>query len=271
MTPVSKHLSTTVLACVSTAAVSAHAVPIVDQGTLFTDTATGGSAIVLPFGGDFLFPDETDALQTFTVGVDGMFTGVRLQMSAELIANFNLEVSVVEVIGDSTIGTQRASATITPAQVPTSQFTNPTTVELGFDRFAVISGERLGILIEMDGPAITGYDIPLLLRVGDATEFSGIEYAGGNAFDSSNGGPFRPISVMGINDIPFQTLVEPTPPGCNPADITGPFDVLDLGDIDAFIAAFMMQDTAADIAAPFGVFDLGDIDTFIRAFQAGCF
>ncbi|MEO0966713.1 MAG: GC-type dockerin domain-anchored protein, partial [Planctomycetota bacterium] len=58
--------------------------------------------------------------------------------------------------------------------------------------------------------------------------------------------------------------------GCNPADLAEPFDLLDLSDIDAFIAAFLGGDPAADIAAPFGVIDLSDIDLFIAEFFAGC-
>lgn len=58
--------------------------------------------------------------------------------------------------------------------------------------------------------------------------------------------------------------------GCNEADIAEPFDVLDLGDLQAFIAAFTTGDLAADIAAPFGVLDLADVQAFIAAFTAGC-
>ncbi|MEM1184685.1 MAG: GC-type dockerin domain-anchored protein [Planctomycetota bacterium] len=58
--------------------------------------------------------------------------------------------------------------------------------------------------------------------------------------------------------------------GCNAADIADPAGILDLSDIDAFIAAFLTSDSAADIAAPFGVVDLSDIDTFIALFFAGC-
>ncbi len=47
-------------------------------------------------------------------------------------------------------------------------------------------------------------------------------------------------------------------------------DVLDLGDLQAFIAAFTTGDLAADIAAPFGVLDLADVQAFIAAFTAGC-
>lgn len=60
------------------------------------------------------------------------------------------------------------------------------------------------------------------------------------------------------------------PSGCNPADVTAPFDVLDLADINAFIGAFVTQDPLADLAAPEGVFDLADLNAFITAFTAGC-
>ncbi len=53
------------------------------------------------------------------------------------------------------------------------------------------------------------------------------------------------------------------------ADLTGD-GVLDLGDIQAFIAAFLAHDPAADFAAPFGVWDLADLSAFIAEFNAGC-
>ncbi|MEM1185982.1 MAG: GC-type dockerin domain-anchored protein [Planctomycetota bacterium] len=58
--------------------------------------------------------------------------------------------------------------------------------------------------------------------------------------------------------------------GCNAADVVEPFGLLDLGDTDAFIGAFLAGDVLADLVAPMGVFDLSDIDSFIAAFQAGC-
>ncbi|MEM1186315.1 MAG: GC-type dockerin domain-anchored protein [Planctomycetota bacterium] len=66
------------------------------------------------------------------------------------------------------------------------------------------------------------------------------------------------------------TIVNFGAAGCNPADIAPPFGVLDLGDVDAFITAFLGGDLLADVAPPFGVLDLGDIDTFINSFFAGC-
>ncbi|MEM1186670.1 MAG: GC-type dockerin domain-anchored protein [Planctomycetota bacterium] len=57
---------------------------------------------------------------------------------------------------------------------------------------------------------------------------------------------------------------------CNAADVALPFELVDLADIDAFIAAFVAGEDLADIAAPMGVVDLADIDAFISAFLAGC-
>jgi len=58
--------------------------------------------------------------------------------------------------------------------------------------------------------------------------------------------------------------------GCNDADLVEPFGVLDLADVQAFIAAFTGQEPAADIAEPTGVWDLADVQAFIGAFGAGC-
>jgi hypothetical protein len=58
-------------------------------------------------------------------------------------------------------------------------------------------------------------------------------------------------------------------PAC-PADLAAPFGVLDLADVDAFIAAFAAADPLADLAAPFGLIDLADIDAFIASYLAGC-
>jgi uncharacterized membrane protein len=59
-------------------------------------------------------------------------------------------------------------------------------------------------------------------------------------------------------------------PGCgNDADLAEPFGVLDLADINAFIAGFNTQNPIADLDGN-GIFDLADINGFILAFQTGC-
>ena len=45
--------------------------------------------------------------------------------------------------------------------------------------------------------------------------------------------------------------------------------ILDLGDINAFVNAFISGDIAADTNAD-GVTDFGDIQAFVAAFLAGC-
>jgi len=56
---------------------------------------------------------------------------------------------------------------------------------------------------------------------------------------------------------------------CNDADLAGPFGLLDLADITAFVQAFMAQDPAADFDGN-GLFDLDDVVAFVTVFTAGC-
>ncbi|MBZ0172774.1 MAG: agmatine deiminase family protein [Phycisphaerales bacterium] len=58
--------------------------------------------------------------------------------------------------------------------------------------------------------------------------------------------------------------------GCNAADIAEAFGVLDLQDVQAFVAGFVGGDPIADIAPPFGVLDLQDVQLFIGEFVTGC-
>lgn len=56
--------------------------------------------------------------------------------------------------------------------------------------------------------------------------------------------------------------------GCGPADLTGD-GVLDLADVQAFVAAFTGQLPSGDLNGD-GVFDLSDVQEFLVAFMAGC-
>jgi len=73
-----------------------------------------------------------------------------------------------------------------------------------------------------------------------------------------------PASIM------VTTVVPEAQGGCNSADIAEPFDVLDLADVQAFIAGFTNNEPVADIAEPFDVWDLADVQAFIAGFNAGC-
>jgi len=70
-------------------------------------------------------------------------------------------------------------------------------------------------------------------------------------------------------DIVGENLIraDSTPP-C-PADLAAPFGVLDLADINAFIASFLSQSGPADIDGN-GIYELVDINLFVTSFLAGC-
>lgn len=57
---------------------------------------------------------------------------------------------------------------------------------------------------------------------------------------------------------------------CADADLAAPFGVIDLTDVNAFIAAFIAQGEDADLAPPAGVLDLSDVQVFVEAFNTGC-
>jgi len=84
--------------------------------------------------------------------------------------------------------------------------------------------------------------------------------------ESTNDLPGGEVSVDVFTDISEQSFTQ----ACNQADLVATFGVLDLADIDAFIAAFIAGDPAADLVPTIGVLDLADIDAFIAAFLAGC-
>jgi endonuclease/exonuclease/phosphatase family metal-dependent hydrolase len=54
-----------------------------------------------------------------------------------------------------------------------------------------------------------------------------------------------------------------------PADLNGD-GLLDLSDLNAFVAAFTNQQPPADLAPPAGVYDLADLNAFVAFFVAGC-
>jgi len=57
-------------------------------------------------------------------------------------------------------------------------------------------------------------------------------------------------------------------PAC-PADLAPPYGLLDLADINAFVAGFHAQVPLADFDDN-GLFDLADVTAFVSMFTAGC-
>jgi len=94
--------------------------------------------------------------------------------------------------------------------------------------------------------------------VADAGEGTGL-HIGGSFLNAGGLASAKVVSYLATGD-----------DGCNAADLAEPFGVLDLADVQTFIAGFTGQDPIADLVEPFGVWDLGDVQAFIAAFNAGC-
>ncbi|MBZ0171403.1 MAG: hypothetical protein K8E66_03395 [Phycisphaerales bacterium] len=101
----------------------------------------------------------------------------------------------------------------------------------------------------------------------DANCFGAIVYDAGEGNALHIGGSFENAGGLASNRV--VSLIAASG-GCNEADVAEPFDVLDLADVQAFVAAFVGGDPLADVAPPFGVLDLADVQAFISAFIAGC-
>jgi hypothetical protein len=85
--------------------------------------------------------------------------------------------------------------------------------------------------------------------------------------------PVQTTVRVGFDDPPASIRVPALAAGlarCSAADFAEPFSVLDLADIQAFIALFGAGAPGADIAPPLGVLDLADVQAFIGAFVGGC-
>ncbi|MEM9250066.1 MAG: hypothetical protein AAGB05_15405 [Pseudomonadota bacterium] len=186
----------------------------VDQGELIDPPLNPQTRVQFSLNSVF------DRLQTFTVGLDGQFVGLRLQIGS-VFGDASLDVSIVEMTGVSTFGATLGTATLQTTDVP-RPFSPiaPRTIELEFDPFAVQVGDSLGILL--DGVNSGFYEFSFPLSIGDAT----INYAGGALFFSRRQSAFAFAS--GGYDLPFETLVDtgdsleviPVPPAA-PALLAG--------------------------------------------------
>ncbi len=112
----------------------------------------------------------------------------------------------------------------------------------------------------------------LLFALDETTAIDGVRGAYSFPINPASGAfapvPGSPVDTQGIS--PNDLAVWDAAAGCNPADIASPFNVLDLADVQAFVAGFLAQDPIADLAPPAGVLDLADLQAFVSAFLAGC-
>jgi len=59
-------------------------------------------------------------------------------------------------------------------------------------------------------------------------------------------------------------------PGCNPADLAEPYDMLNFSDVITFLTAYANMLPEADLADPIGIWSFSDIIAFLTFFGAGC-
>ncbi|MEM7754059.1 MAG: M14 family zinc carboxypeptidase [Planctomycetota bacterium] len=145
-------------------------------------------------------------------------------------------------------------------------FSNDTGGNPGSDALVVRLANDNGVLFTITNTIIesSGAWLKETIRIADYMEptdqmriqFIAIDQQGGSIVEAA------------IDDvsIEFRGCVDPD---VSPADLAAPFGVLDLADIDAFIAGFQAADPVADLAPPVGVYDLSDVDAFIAAFLGG--
>lgn len=82
-------------------------------------------------------------------------------------------------------------------------------------------------------------------------------------------GAFEDVIEAGLDGFAIRDVSCPVL-GCSDADLSEPFGVLDLTDVQAFIEGFTMNDPATDLAVPFDVWDLNDVIVFVAVFTSGC-
>lgn len=85
----------------------------------------------------------------------------------------------------------------------------------------------------------------------------------------NHGGMYAVGSAQGGEFAPVELLVARFEADVCPADLAEPFGVLDLADIQVFIAGFVAQVPIADLNND-GIFDLTDVQVFVASFTAGC-
>lgn len=138
---------------------------------------------------------------------------------------------------------------------------------------AVVRQVSTGIEICVDLDEL-GWDGVQDIKIGGFITNSGFGFMSnqiiGDAAGPDNLGDTFAVDFSAIPGDQFVNINDEVGGGCNVADIAMPFNVLDLADINAFVAAFTTAGSAADVAAPFGVFDLADINAFVGAFVGGC-
>jgi hypothetical protein len=123
--------------------------------------------------------------------------------------------------------------------------------------------------------AVAGYNAvfsnfaPDFLSGGVRVNTSGCSAGGSISLEIGSEGGTDIFDLPSGRVVFFPFTIDPASPACNAADLAQPFGLLDLADINAFVAGFTGQLPIADLNDD-GLFDLADINIFVSAFLAGC-
>ncbi len=108
-------------------------------------------------------------------------------------------------------------------------------------------------------PTIGGVVRPSVMLAG----FEGIEAVGGWTLTVTDGAVY---DTGVVRSVCLRLVVGPA---C-PPDLAEPFGTLNIFDIQAYLALYNAQDSAADLAAPVGAFNIFDLQAYINLYNQGC-
>ena len=184
------------------------------------------------------------------------------------------------------------------------ELVDPFDIAVRADGFVVIADSTNGLQLLLDGGAGTGTVIPFTTTPA-LTAVDGVAFDGRSddlfaidadldavvRVDTVTGAATTVISAVGLGVTEWGNInidngpetqrmvvsvrdadkiyVFAAVPGCNNADLSVPFGVLDLSDINLFVTAFTGQNPIADFDDN-GIWDLSDVVAYIDAFVAGC-
>ncbi len=130
---------------------------------------------------------------------------------------------------------------------------DPMFADAGANDFRVMPGS----------PVIDAGDSNQISPFGLTEDIAGLARVYDDPDTANTGVGFEPVD-MGAHEF------GPENPGCQFADLSEPYGVLNIFDIQSYIGLYNAQDPAADLAAPFGAFNIFDLQAFINLYNQGC-
>jgi hypothetical protein len=169
------------------------------------------SFIVSPSAFAFDANNQYSVAQTFTVGVNGVLSGVQLEVGREPDATDDLTVEILA--GLPTNGTLLATHSFAPTDVPLFAFnahgpSGMLSVDFSSNNIVIHPGEVMTIELQSAAPYGPPYQQDYAW-VSTPQFVNG--YDGGDAWQNPTGNGWRALTGSNAQDFGFQTLVVPLP------------------------------------------------------------